>query len=78
MGERRRVRLFRSGGTQVVRIPVAFELRGDEATMHRDGERLVIEPARKCGLVGLLAAMTPIDEAFPEIGDPVPVPERIV
>lgn len=78
MGERRRVRLFRSGGTQAVRIPVAFELRGDEATMHRDGERLVIEPARKRGLVGLLAAMTPIDEGFPEIGDPVPAPERIV
>jgi len=29
-----------------VRIPVEFELPGDEAIMHRDGERLVIE---RCG-----------------------------
>lgn len=77
MGERRRVRLFRSGGKQVVRIPVAFALPGDEAIMHRDGDRLVIEPVRKRGLVALLASMTPIDEAFPEIDDPVPAPEKI-
>jgi antitoxin VapB len=42
MTERRRVRLFRIGRSQAVRIPVAFELPGDEAIMHRDGERLVI------------------------------------
>ena len=78
MGERRRVRLFRSGRHQTVRIPVAFELPGDEAIMHRDGDRLVIEPVRKRGLVGLLASMTPINEAFPDIDDPVPAPERTV
>lgn len=75
MGERRRVRLFRSGGHQVVRIPVAFELPGDEAIMHRDGERLVIETVRKRGLVALLASMTPIGEDFAEIEDQVPAPE---
>ena len=32
--------------------------------MHREGERLMIERVRKRGLVALLAAMTPIDEAF--------------
>ena len=76
MGERRRVRLFRSGGHQAVRIPVAFELPGEEAIMHREGARLVIETVRKRGLVALLAAMTPIEEAFPEIGNEVPAPER--
>jgi len=50
----------------------------DEAIMHRDGDRLVIEPVRKRGLVAWLASMTPIDEGFPEIDDPVPPPERIV
>jgi len=78
MGERRRVRLFRSGRNQAVRIPVEFELPEDEAIMHRDGDRLVIEPVRKRGLVAWLASMTPIDEGFPEIDDPVPPPERIV
>ena len=76
MGERRRVRLFRSGDHQAVRIPVAFELPGEEAIMHRDGERLVIERVRERGLMALLAAMESIDEGFPEIEDKVPAPER--
>ena len=46
MAGRRHVRLFRNGRNQAVRIPVEFELPGDEATMHRDGDRLVIEPVR--------------------------------
>jgi antitoxin VapB len=78
LSEHRHVRLFRNGRNQAVRIPVEFELPGDEAIMHRDGDRLVIEPARKRGLVALLATMQPLDEAFPEIDDPVPVPERLL
>ena len=77
MGERRRVKLFRSGRNQAVRIPVAFELAGDEAIMHREGNRLVIEPVRKLGLPVLLATTTLIEEGFPEIGDPAPAPETI-
>ncbi len=46
MTERRHVRLFRNGRNQAVRIPVEFELPGDEAVIHRDGDRLVIEPVR--------------------------------
>jgi antitoxin VapB len=72
MPERRHVRLFRNGRNQAVRIPVDFELPGDEAVMYRDGDRLVIEPARKRGLVALLKAMKPVEERFPEIDDPVP------
>jgi antitoxin VapB len=68
----RHVRLFRNGHNQAVRIPVEFELPGDEAIMHRDGDRLVIEPVRKRGLVALLKSMKPLDEDFPEIDDPVP------
>jgi len=72
----RHVRLFRNGRNQAVRIPVEFELPGNEAIMHRDGERLVIEPVRKRGLVALLRSMKPLDEEFPDIGDPPPAPER--
>jgi antitoxin VapB len=46
--------------------------------MHRDGERLVIEPMRKRGLVALLKSMKPLDEDFPEIEDPVPAAERVL
>jgi antitoxin VapB len=72
MSEQRRVRLFRNGRNQAVRIPVEFELPGDEAIMHRDGDRLAIEPIRKRGLVALLKTTMPLEEGFPEIADPVP------
>jgi antitoxin VapB len=78
MTEQRHVKLFRNGRNQAVRIPVEFELPGDEAIMHRDGERLVIEPVRKRGLLALLKSMKPIDEHFPEVDDPVPPPEGVL
>ncbi|ATQ70564.1 MULTISPECIES: AbrB/MazE/SpoVT family DNA-binding domain-containing protein [Methylosinus] len=77
MGEARHVKLFRNGRNQAVRIPVEFELPGDEAIMRREGDRLVLEPTRKRGLLGLLETMEPIDEAFPEIEDQPPAPEPI-
>jgi antitoxin VapB len=78
MSDQRHVRLFRNGRNQAVRIPVEFELPGNEAIMHRDGDRLVIEPVRKRGLVALLKSMEPVQDAFPEIDDPVPAPERVL
>ena len=78
MSEQRYVRLFRNGRNQAVRIPVEFELPGDEAIMHRDGEKLVIEPVRKRGLLALLETMKPVNEEFPQIDDPVPEPERVL
>ena len=78
MPEHRHVRLFRNGRNQAVRIPVEFELPGDEAIMHRDGDRLVIEPLRKRGLVALLKTMKPLEQDFPEIDDPVSAPENVL
>ena len=78
MTEQRHVKLFRNGRNQAVRIPVEFELPGDEAIMHRDGDRLVIEPVRKRGLIALLKTMQPLEDAFPEIDDPVPAPEKVL
>jgi antitoxin VapB len=69
MPNRRHVKLFRNGRNQAVRIPVEFELPGDQAIMHRDGDRLVIEPVRKRGVLALLETMKPLDEHIPEIED---------
>jgi antitoxin VapB len=77
MTNQRHVRLFRNGRNQAVRIPVEFELPGNEAIMHRDGERLVIEPVRKRGLVALLKTMKPIEYGIPDIDDPSPRPENV-
>ncbi len=65
----RQVRLFRNNRNQAIRIPVEFELPGDEAIISRDGDRLIIEPVRKKGLLALLASWEPLDEDFPEIED---------
>lgn len=78
MGEHKQVRLFRDGGDQTVRIPADFELSGDEAIIHREGERLVIEPIRKRGLVTLLQSMEAVDEPFPDLDDPAPTPESML
>jgi antitoxin VapB len=66
MSEQKRVRLFRSGCKQAVCIPVEFELPGDEAIMHRDGDRLVIELASKRRLIAMLKSMKPLDVEFPQ------------
>jgi len=63
------VKIFRSEGDQAVRIPPEFELTGEEAIMHRDGEKLVIEPAARKSLLAVLASLPSIDENFPEIDD---------
>jgi antitoxin VapB len=77
MTEQRHVRLFRNGRNQAVRIPVEFELPGNQAIMHRDGDKLVIEPVRKRGLLALLKTMKPLKEEFPEISDPPVKPENV-
>ena len=69
MGEERHVRLFKNGRNQAVRIPVEFELPGDEAIMRKDGDRLIIEPAKKRDLLDWLKTIEPWDEAFPEVDE---------
>lgn len=73
----RKVKLFRNGRNQAVRIPREFELPGQEAVMRREGQRLIIEPAhanRNQPLLDFLATLTPLDEDWPEVDDPQPEP----
>jgi antitoxin VapB len=69
IGERR-VKFFKYGGNQAVRIPRAFELPGAHAIMRKEGERLIIEAAASRSLLALLTTLAPIDEDFPPISDP--------
>jgi antitoxin VapB len=63
----RRVRLFRNGRNQALRIPRDLELPGDSALLHRDGDRLIVEPIRKGRLLELLAKLEPLPDAFPDV-----------
>ena len=55
----RHVRLFRNGRNQALRIPREFELEGEEAIIHKEGDRLIVEPIRKGKLQALIAALEP-------------------
>lgn len=70
----RHVKLFRNGRNQAVRIPREFELPGEDAVMRKEGDRLIIEPAKPTSLLGVLATLAPLDEDFLEIRDPAPDP----
>jgi len=66
----RRASLFRNGRNQALRIPKAFELPGDEVLVHREGNRLIIEPiTRQRGLLAVLAELEPLDEELPDVDE---------
>jgi len=68
----RHVRLFRNGRNQALRIPREFELEGEEALIHKEGDRLIVEPVRKGKLLALLASMEPLAEPFPDVDEDLP------
>lgn len=73
----RQVRLFRNNRSQAVRIPAEFELPGDSVLISRDGDRLIIEPVRRKGLLPLLESWEPLEDGLPEVEDRLPDPEEI-
>jgi len=71
----RKVRLFRNGRNQAVRIPRDLELPGSEALLRKEGERLIVEPMPRRSLLELLSTWDPLDEELPEIDDLEPIEE---
>ena len=71
----REARLFRNNRSQAVRIPADWELPGERVAIRRDGARLILEPLRPPGLLGLLSSWEPMDEALPDPDDPPPPEE---
>jgi antitoxin VapB len=68
----RTVKLFKYGRNQAVRIPREFELPGNQATMRKEGDRLIIESLQPKSLLAVLAGLERLDETFP------PIPELSV
>ena len=73
----RRVKLYKQGRNQAVRIPRDFELPGNDVVMRKEGERLIVEPVPPKSLLDVLATLAPLDEEFPEIADPHPGPVEL-
>jgi antitoxin VapB len=77
MLKKRHVRLFRNGRNQALRIPRDWELEGEEATIYREGDRLIIEPVLKGGLLNLLSGLAPIDIPFPDVDEGLGSPDDV-
>ncbi len=72
MTSARHVRIFKNGRNQAIRIPREMELSTSEATIHRDGNRLVIEPVERTSLLDVLSTWGPLDVDFSEPSDEKP------
>lgn len=72
MQTERHLRLLGNGRNQALRIPRDFELPGDEAVIHKEGNRLIVEPVARPSLKAVLTTLEPLDEDLPEPADPPP------
>jgi antitoxin VapB len=79
----REAKLFRNNRSRAVRILVEFELPGDRVLIHRDGNKLIIEPvSRPANIFELLAEWRsegPLaqEDQLPKIEDNPANPEEI-
>jgi len=67
MDTKRHVRLFRNGRNQALRIPRDMELPGREATLRKEGRRLVIESVARPSLLAVLGTLKPLSEDWPAV-----------
>ena len=77
MRSERHVRLFRNGRNQALRIPREFEMDADEAIVRKEGDRLVVEPVKRRGLLATLATLEPLDETFPDVDESLGPPDDV-
>jgi len=67
MQTQRRVRLFKNGRSQALRIPKAFELPGNEAVIIKEEGMLIVKPVKRPSFLSLLETLEPLDEDFPDV-----------
>lgn len=67
--QRRVVKLFKNGRNQTIHIPREFELPGDTAPLHREGNRLIIEPLARHSLRTLFASWETLRVGVPPFRD---------
>ncbi len=77
MQTERRVRLFKNGRSQALRIPKDFELPGDEAIIQKEGALLIVKPLKRPSLLALLATLEALDEDFPDVDEGLLPPDDL-
>jgi antitoxin VapB len=63
----REAKLFRNNRSQAVRIPAEFEFSGSRVLIHKEGDKLIIEPEPRANLVDILKGLSPLgpEDDFP-------------
>ena len=59
----RTVKVFRNGGSQAIRLPREFEVKGKEVVLRKDFGVISILPKRKSSLLALLKELGPVELA---------------
>ncbi len=67
MQTKRRIKLFKNGRNQALRIPREYELPGDEAVIRKEGNKLIIEPVQRRSLLKVIAGWKPLPDNFPDV-----------
>ncbi|WP_137154038.1 AbrB/MazE/SpoVT family DNA-binding domain-containing protein [Rhizobium sp. FKL33] len=70
MNEIRHVKIVLKDGHRAVEIPEEFDFPGDEITMRKEGDRIILEPKREDrDLFEWLRSLEPLDEEFPDVDE---------
>ena len=59
------ISLSNQGNQQLLTIPHEFALDATEVLIHKEGDRLIIEPVRPNSLIALLMTLNDIEDDFP-------------
>ena len=78
LSSERRVRIFRNGRNQAVRIPRDFEIEGDEAIIRRDGDHLILQPVETRRLLSVPSRLKPLQDDFPDVDTGLPPLDDVV
>ncbi|MDB5460427.1 MAG: SpoVT/AbrB domain protein [Caulobacteraceae bacterium] len=70
MGAHKTAKLFSHGGSQAVRLPKEFRFEGAEVRIRKEGDRVILEPAKR----DWAAFWAQIDHLAEEAGEPFPDP----
>jgi virulence-associated protein VagC len=73
-----RAKLFRNGRSQAVRLPRAFRFEGDEVSVRREGDAVILEPIRKRAWPGGYWARVTRLRRDLEMGDVPPLGGRLL
>ena len=70
MGEHKTAKLFTHGGSQAVRLPKEFRFNGSEVRIRKEGDQVILEPARR----DFSQLWADLDRLAQAAGEPFPDP----